>query len=227
MEEFTVSDGCRMCFSDGVLFHKAISIMLLDKTEILPQVEGELGCVPGIEVVNVSCWYWTGGLSAPWVMHWCNTDNCCFVEYEICLENGQYVIKYVTESGPTVACGIEDGNQCLFVCDWLPSIGVLARSVETDSPKETNNEQSLNNTYVTPNPGDNSVIIGMNEKVEGKLIIEVFNSTGVRITSSEMNCKMSEPKLTLDVSDLNNGVYLYYIIQDGRIIGNGKFVIKH
>ncbi len=225
LEGFTFSEGCNYCFSPGALFQKAVALMLKNSTVAGTLTNGQ--CVTGVEVVNVSCWKWVAGNTAPWVMSPCSTDECCKKQYTICMNNGELEITYASDNSNYVICRPDNGATCLYICDWLPEVGILARSINIEDSKETVSVQSQNNSYTTPNPADGTITIGIQNKIEGKLNFDIFNSTGERITSSEMNCKMIEPKLTLDISNFVPGVYLYNINQDGKIIGNGKFVVKH
>ena len=225
MESFSVSNQCKACFSDGVLFQKAIGIMLKMNTIAVPQLNGD--CIDGIEVVNVSCWKWTQGVSAPWVMSWCNTDGCCTINYKICKQDGELVIVYASNTSNYIICLPENGNECIYVCDWLPQVGVLAKSIAIDENETQKYSQNQINSYILPNPSNNSVTIGLNEASNGNYSINIINSLGEKLIFSVKKVKSESPLYTVDVSMFTDGIYIYQIFQESKLVGHGKFIVAH
>ncbi len=225
MVSFTVSNQCKLCFSDGVLFQKAIGIMLKYNTIAVPANNGD--CIDGIEVVNVSCWKWTAGISAPWVMSWCNTDNCCTINYKICNQNGEFVIVYASNSSNYVDCVPEGGNACLYVCDWLPQVGVLAKSANLEEEQSLINTQFQNNSFTSPNPANSTIDIGLVNKINGNLNLKIFDSKGIEINSQTMSIENLESKFSVNTNVFPNGIYFYSIFLGLEKVADGKFIIIH
>lgn len=96
---------------------------------------------------------------------------------------------------------------------------VAGSSVGIDLSSKT---YKLSNAY--PNPANNLFNINYDLSGANKASVEIINIIGGIVRSEEINTQSSSA--SIDVSSLNNGVYFYNIIVDGRKIKSKKLIIQ-
>jgi len=88
------------------------------------------------------------------------------------------------------------------------------------------NENKLSSIFVYPNPSNGIFTIKIrNEELGMRNSVEVYNTFGGKVYSQ---FDIQNSTLNLDLFSQPNGIYLYRVLQeDGRLAGEGKFVIQH
>jgi hypothetical protein len=97
------------------------------------------------------------------------------------------------------------------------------------TPKPTYNElvSKLNTSSAYPNPADAYVTVSytlLHSKVNSTM--EVYDGTGRKLESRTLG-EGYEGQQLLDTRKLSSGVYLYHIVQDGKKVSEGKFIVTH
>ncbi len=69
---------------------------------------------------------------------------------------------------------------------------------------------------IDPNPNNGVFIVSINTPTEDEILIEVFNSTGIKVYSEIINSAGTVTKQTLDLSDQSQGVYTINILCAGK-----------
>jgi len=85
----------------------------------------------------------------------------------------------------------------------------------------------LNTVNAYPNPGDTYITIAytlLHAKDETTLLI--YDALGRQIESRQLG-EAYEGQQLLDTRKMPDGVYIYQVIQDGKKVSEGKFVITH
>lgn len=125
------------------------------------------------------------------------------------MKNGTSTVEYMFYNMDN-----EDQNVKVLVKYWASpnSIG-----------KDYINNSSISNIY--PNPGSSQVSINYN-------ITDQVNSAAVRLVNIygnivvEQNIDLGTSKLTVDISNLENGVYFYTVLLDGYVYRTQKLIIR-
>ncbi len=78
---------------------------------------------------------------------------------------------------------------------------------------------------IYPNPANNSINLNYNLKENSSANIVIFNILGNEIKKFYLD--NFKNKISIDVSDLKNGVYFYSITIDNKIKETKKLIIKH
>lgn len=102
---------------------------------------------------------------------------------------------------------------------WL--VEVNRGQVGVNDRLDSSNTAKFSNVY--PNPVKNFVNISC-EGVDGTATLTIYNMTGAKIM--ERVADAGNGKISVNVSELKNGLYLYSISLDGKSIETKKFVIN-
>ncbi len=111
----------------------------------------------------------------------------------------------------------------------LPEIGSYIKEEDHLNEQKTGNlkTESFEDKYqnfdlinIYPNPAGNLLTLTLSEKIEGELIIT--DLLGKIVLKQVVNFENT----TLDVSNLNKGVYIISVVQEDGISASKKFVIK-
>lgn len=81
------------------------------------------------------------------------------------------------------------------------------------------NDVSDKQKLIIQNPLNGKINIG-NEALSNLAIFQLFDSRGILISKN----KLSEDKKSIDISYLNAGLYLYKLMDNGKVLETGKFV---
>lgn len=79
----------------------------------------------------------------------------------------------------------------------------------------------LERVIVSPNPVVDKSILRIMDSHNGNKLIEIYDCKGVKIVSQNM-----ESEFEILRADYMAGIYLYRVVNNGKIIGVGKFVIE-
>lgn len=138
------------------------------------------------------------------------TDVICFTNGNADYARVRYSIVRGTPEAPTA-------DSISWVVKWNAtnngSVGV--------NDKISNAEGKFSNVY--PNPVKNTINIDC-KNVEDIVTLTVYNITGSKMIEREMDTYNG--KLSVNVSDLKNGLYLYSISVKGETVETKKFVIN-
>jgi len=78
---------------------------------------------------------------------------------------------------------------------------------------------------VYPNPFTNRLTVQLPSGVSGKLLVELYNSTGSLVRSNEVAVTGGDLQLNFTGTDkLAPGLYLYKLVQNNRLLASGKVV---
>lgn len=106
------------------------------------------------------------------------------------------------------------GKKCWQdICVFLP-----------DCEKVGIDELSITYFTIAPNPANDKVTLRHNSSGSTKNILHVFDAVGKKV--KEINLTNLNTESTIDVSDLDNGVYILSLTSDGQARGNMKLVIQ-
>jgi hypothetical protein len=95
---------------------------------------------------------------------------------------------------------------------WLNSAGNQVLSI----PK---NISVFNKAIIYPNPGQNELNITLPENYT-ETVFELYNATGVLCRQTKFNTENQN----INTTALSQGIYLYRILQNGKVISSGKWV---
>ncbi len=167
--------------------------------------------VPG--VVNGMCW---GGLCTPGFeigpgeIPASGSSTEFHYDYNPAGQTGISIIRYV------------------FWVDGTPSDSVSIRikykHPENVGIKEINENYLFTNAY--PNPANNLTTINYNFSSDiTNASIVIYDLLGKKVKSELLS--NSQGKVTINTNDLNNGIYLYSLVLNGRSVSTRKLVINH
>ncbi|MGQ0828229.1 MAG: T9SS type A sorting domain-containing protein [Bacteroidota bacterium] len=101
---------------------------------------------------------------------------------------------------------------------YIDDVSVMLCSDTAISVSEINNENFKINLY--PNPSNGNILLNYTIKQNG--ILNIYDVTGKLIEEHELSANRNELQLT---TNLNNGIYLYHVIMNDKIMKSGKLVI--
>ncbi len=179
-------------------------------------------CISDIEASRSTCIEWinTGGASGPsWHAQTCTTNICCHYVMEVCIDaNG------IIESPSYI---IYDGQE--YDCDGLQ--GSCINYCGTYSVRKSFNPEKINiedlkkgSNYVTisPNPTKGNILMKFITKDFGEYKIIISNLTGKSIFEETVSVNSNGLQKEIDLGNSPDGIYLYKIIFDGKIMQSGK-----
>jgi len=80
------------------------------------------------------------------------------------------------------------------------------------------------NIKVWPNPAINYVNIEFAEKLGQDAELKVYNTLGQVVLRKLLN--EGQKKISIELDDLNSGIYLFEVLGDKKVLGVGKFVVE-
>lgn len=92
------------------------------------------------------------------------------------------------------------------------------------SPAATALGNERNYSIVSPNPAQNITTIKFYNPTEETHQIELYDVIGNKITTYR---HIEQDKYTLDVTDLDAGVYFYFILKNNERVSTGRLIVKH
>ncbi len=88
-----------------------------------------------------------------------------------------------------------------------------------------NIQQFVSGVKILPNPANDAVHVSMNVQEAGEYSLRVVNLVGVTIVQNNINLSNGVNEISLNVSNLNNGLYFYSLSKDNQTISE-KFVVS-
>lgn len=76
-----------------------------------------------------------------------------------------------------------------------------------------------------PNPLSEMSTFEFSAAESGETLLQIIDVSG-KVCAREVFQHQDESMIQIDAADFNNGIYFYEFIQDGRLLGNGKFVVN-
>jgi hypothetical protein len=104
---------------------------------------------------------------------------------------------------------------------YIDSVTLMLCSDTATSVKELNEEKFNFNLYPNPNNGNMLLDYSIHQGETG--IIKIYDLTGKLIGSYTLNVNANQ--LKINNNDLNNGIYMYAIIVNGKTVKTDKLVI--
>ncbi|MGQ0828226.1 MAG: T9SS type A sorting domain-containing protein [Bacteroidota bacterium] len=101
---------------------------------------------------------------------------------------------------------------------YIDSVTVMLCSDTAISVNEINNEDFK--IYLYPNPSDGNILLEYIFKQNG--ILNIYDVTGKLIEEYELNANRGELQIN---TNLSNGIYLYQVIVNDRIVKSDKLVV--
>ena len=84
-------------------------------------------------------------------------------------------------------------------------------------------ENSLQTSKAYPNPAKNYVVVELAKQPKAGTTIEVYNLLGTKVRSIAVR----NSRIEISVADLNAGIYLYTILENGRAVETKRIVVKN
>ena len=73
-----------------------------------------------------------------------------------------------------------------------------------------------------PNPTTSSINIPINETISYNARIQIFDAKGMKCLDSEVG--NTGDLITLDIHNLDAGLYVYKVVSESREVASGKFI---
>ena len=144
---------------------------------------------------------------------------------------GSMPINAGVEDGTTFSGHVyssNGGNSCIdsirytFYVDFDPNDSVSVTMKIMSSPTFGVEENKISVSKAYPNPASDKFKIELSELPKSNTIIDVYSLLGTKVISQKVNTKTVE----LNVSNLNSGIYVYTISQNGQPLETRKVVVK-
>ena len=84
-------------------------------------------------------------------------------------------------------------------------------------------ENSLQTSKAYPNPAKNYVVVELAKQPKANTTIEIYNLLGTKVRSIAVR----NSRIEISVADLNAGIYLYTILENGRAVETKRIVVKN
>ena len=97
-------------------------------------------------------------------------------------------------------------------------------SLSVDAGQSTNESEAVQTIEVFPNPISNELLVKL-IAIEGKSLIEVFDVTGKKVTSTTVNTSTASINtFKIDMSKNTKGIYLVRITNNNTLVHQGKII---
>lgn len=96
---------------------------------------------------------------------------------------------------------------------------------DSDYVASINEANSSNNLVAYPNPANTNVTFSYNIKNSENAFITIYNILGKEVKQSKIETK--NDKISINISDLNSGVYFYNLTIDNKIFNTKKLIINN
>lgn len=104
------------------------------------------------------------------------------------------------------------------------------KSIATpQKPKATYNDliAEINTTSAYSNPANSYATIEFNLlKAEEESVLQVYDNLGKQVLTRKVG-KIYTGQELIDTRKLSDGLYLYQLVQNGKKVSNGKFIVTH
>lgn len=116
----------------------------------------------------------------------------------------------------------EDSIRYVFFVDTDPNDSVSVVFKFASGPTMSVNEVEQNNSTFYPNPASNLLFVELANTPAPNTTIEVYSILGAKMKTVDATSAKTE----INISDLNAGVYIYTVSENGTAVETKKFVVK-
>jgi len=141
--------------------------------------------------------------------------NTAFDSVQVFLNDELYETIDAPASGSaTISCGYTDGNEYkIHIIAYLSNTGYQSNNVRTNFSYTGFKKVEIEKLKVYPNPTSGNINIEIPEEINGNVTVDIYSLTGAKLNSQ----KISKDNGKLDISNLNNGIYLLRMEHNGKI----------
>lgn len=186
----------------------------------------------GSSTVNVLCARYEYGTSSTW---------CAFDSTYYCWDLCYPADRDTSVGGWMIAPGATDKNfsghaysgtngaTCMdsvlytFWVETNPSDRVSVVLKFSSTPTFSVAEESLQTSKAYPNPAKNFFYVELNKQPKANTTLEVYNLLGSKVISRPLY----NQKVEVNVANLNSGIYVYTISENGQAVETKKIVVKN
>ena len=209
---YSLSDSCDYCYMNDQEIHSYIMGWLLKYGQHeLPPVDS---CKTNYRLLHTACW-----MKSDSGYYWkCEgTEECCWSEYEICIDLGDTTITKIDGGYPDSSiCELYPTQPCFFVCDLLPDYKISFR-------EEFQNFEFESSSSIRPNPNNGEAELDFTSEERGQMILEIYNSNGIILRKFIIQKKDYHLVYPFKISNIATGVFFYKIMKDNKLLNNGSF----
>lgn len=127
--------------------------------------------------------------------------------------------NYLTDS-MTEATMFDIGGGSIQGYSYIDQVSLI----QVDSIiSDIGNYENLKEPTSYPNPSNNQFTIELNDYYNGNNQVSIYNLMGNKVIDSKT---VNSNKIEMDISMLNQGIYMYYITDGKTVVYTGK-IIKH
>ncbi|MCK9616472.1 MAG: T9SS type A sorting domain-containing protein [Lentimicrobiaceae bacterium] len=117
---------------------------------------------------------------------------------------GSYPVQLIFNTN-SVPPGSYSGT--FTVSDQIGNTKEVPVNLKVTDPNGINNFHGSESCFIFPNPAKNVITLQINEQINGNFRIELFKPDGLKVFSSEGNIFSYNKFITLNLSNLNSGIY--------------------
>lgn len=148
------------------------------------------------------------------------------------LDTGEYRIYGVALNGNYTGMTGADvlfaqlSDECFALSDNFITLTITLESAEIKEEESAREELQARLAVLSlwPNPADNDLTYELKAAASGKVQVMVFNTFGQQVLSQQQAVEQNSLQSNLDVSSLENGIYLLVVTQNGRLIAKERFI---
>lgn len=225
------------------IYQKAIYNVIKTNTMGFNPLRGDTLCYSIWRVIGAACQKYTTYQDTTGLIHYeldnCGDSLCCLQRMKVCrLSNGEVTIEtigdvyatqqdsncYVVPDSSLIIPPLLPEGTCFATCDWIHF-----NELNTLSGKISLNERNSNNSVTCKllQKGDKlAFVVSCTENDNCNVKINVFDVYGNLVVEKED--KLSSKTKVFNINSIikHEGIYLYNIYIDDKLIKRGKFIIK-
>ena len=118
-----------------------------------------------------------------------------------------------------------DTYPCFPVCDWIHFEGSAKRSCFDPKAETYESKMPPSGVLVWYNEKSEALNLVVNKGEEGGIIFNLADVYGNNLIEKKAEISSGENRYIIDTSKLINGVYLYQVIFEEKVIHTGKVMI--
>jgi hypothetical protein len=117
-------------------------------------------------------------------------------------------------------------DECFALSENFIAVAITATSNELEEVGKEREvvQTSLVELRLWPNPVNDQLTYEMKVPASGKIQVMVFNTFGQQVLVQQESVEQTSMQSALDVSELENGIYLLAVTQNGKLIAKERFV---
>jgi hypothetical protein len=115
-------------------------------------------------------------------------------------------------------------DECFAVSDNFIALTITAESGELREDARTQVDGKLAELSLWPNPVNNELTYELKAPAAGEVNVMVFNTFGQQVLVQQQLVEQNSLQAQLNVHNLENGIYLLVVTQNGRLIAKERFV---